>query len=145
MTTTQASYAARLVAQYVGRGNVIVIPNEFVTLCGRYEVAALLSQLLYWYGRMGERPFYKTDESLQEELRLSEYQLRQARKKLEPLGITTVRKGLPPRLYYHIDTEVLGGQLLLLSAATSEKSAKLNSLAESLEEWDDDEKYVPIT
>lgn len=108
-----ASLASELTKQYVG-GNIIAIPAGFVTLCGGYEAAALLSQLLYWYGKVGQREFYKTDSDLQEELRLSPYQLRRARARLEPLGVTTTRKGLPAQLYYCIDTVTLGEQLLQL-------------------------------
>lgn len=107
-----SSYAVQLVQQLVGQQNIITIPRAIIKLVGDHVAAAVLCQLLYWHGRMGEREFYKSDAELGFEVCASPYQLLRARKVLAEFGVTTTRRGIPARLYYKLDTEFLSNRLL---------------------------------
>lgn len=106
-----ASPAVNIVQALVGQDNTIVIPRVVVKLVGDHMTAAVLCQILYWHGKCGPS-FHKTDDELCEEVAVSEYQLRRARKALQDFGITTVRKGIPARLHYQVDIDAFTNKLL---------------------------------
>jgi hypothetical protein len=75
---------------------------------GVYE-ALLFQQLAYWSDK-GTDPewIYKTREELREETTLNRYQQEQARASLKKLGvIREERRGLPARMYYKIEWDVV--------------------------------------
>lgn len=104
----------RLLSDFSGQGNTLVIPRPFVDFLGGLEVALLFSQMLYWSDRtrQPERWFYKTYTDWNTELGLSEYQVRKAVKKLtewqinddpKPLLATEVRKAQGnPTVHYRV-------------------------------------------
>ena len=105
-----SSKAVEIVKQFSGQERTISIPRPFIEMTGDYVCAAVLSQLLYWWGKMG-REFYKSDEELSQELCITPYQLRRARKALEEFGVVHKRKGVPARMHYQIDEKTLNNQL----------------------------------
>jgi len=96
-----------LLGRLTGQANVLTIPRLFIDLTGSLEAALLLSQCLYWSPRTTDPDgwFYKTAEEWEAELSLSEYQVRKARKVLEPFGLQTELRAVQnvPKLHYRID------------------------------------------
>lgn len=121
-----SSYAVQLVQQLVGQQNIITIPRAIIELVGDHVAAAVLCQLLYWHGRMGGREFFKSDAELGYEVCASPFQLRRARMRLVAFGVTTTRRGIPARLHYQLDTELLSSQLLR-NLTTSDRGTQQHS------------------
>jgi len=96
-----------LITRLVGQANVLTIPRIFIDLTGSHEAALLLSQILYWSERTRDPDgwFYKTAADWEAELALSEYQVRKARKVLEPLGLETKLRAVNnvPVQHYRLD------------------------------------------
>ena len=80
------------------------VPTELVRMVGSHSAAHVFAQVAYWYNKMG-REFYKTNDELAHEAAISKRQINSIRKKLEPFGLRTSRKG-NSGLYYRIDWEV---------------------------------------
>ncbi|MDQ2807982.1 MAG: hypothetical protein M3Z04_13895 [Chloroflexota bacterium] len=96
-----------LLGRLTGQASVLTIPRLFIEMTGSLEAALLLSQCLYWTPRTSDPDgwFYKTAEEWEAELSLSEYQVRKARKVLEPFGLQTEVRAVQnvPKLHYRID------------------------------------------
>lgn len=78
-----------VIGTLTGQRNMLVIPREFINYTGDLETALFLSQLIYWTGKVKSDNgwVYKNYKEWEEEISLSEYQVRKARKKLEKMGI----------------------------------------------------------
>ena len=99
-----------IISQFSGQNNVIVVNIAYVDFTGDIETALFLSQVIYWTDRTTRKDgfFYKTDEEWREEIRLSKYAIRKARKKLEEMGIleTKVKKANGnPTVHYRLDRQ----------------------------------------
>jgi DnaD/phage-associated family protein len=97
-----------IISQFSGQNNVITVNIAYVDFTGDIETALFLSQVIYWTDRTTRKDgfFYKTDEEWREEIRLSRYAIRKARKKLEEMGIleTKVKKANGnPTVHYRLD------------------------------------------
>ena len=80
-------------------------------LTGSAAGGVLLSQVCYWWNRVG-RPFYKVDAELAAETGLSNRALRTARERLRGVpGVKIERRGWPARVFYEIDEAVFLAQL----------------------------------
>lgn len=93
-----------LIQELSGQKAMIVIPRFFIRLCGGYEEAAMLSQLLYWYDPdKRDGWIYKSRRDWSEELEITEKQARRAKANLEALGFIkcTIRRinNSPTTLY----------------------------------------------
>lgn len=110
VTMTQRT-AKALIAQFTGQANILTIPRVFVSMTGSLEAALFLSQCLYWGERTADPDgwFWKRAEHWQEELSLSEYQVRKARKILAPFGLETDLRTVnnTPTLFYRVDGDQL--------------------------------------
>lgn len=98
-----------------GQEGVIVIRKPFVRFAGSLEAGLLLGQLLYWTprARIPGQWIAKTDADFSDELCLSSYAVRKARKLLEDREIlqTTVRKFAGnPTVHYRLDLDELQKQ-----------------------------------
>ncbi len=84
----------RTMMRLVGGDNVIVIHRALVEFTGSLEAGMLLGQLLYWTGRGALKDGWvaKSDAELQRELCLSRYAVRQARERLERMGVVETRR-----------------------------------------------------
>lgn len=72
--------------ELAGQDRFLVIPRILVRLCGGWEEAAMLSQVLRWSNPdKREGWFYKTRADFAEELELTERQIRRCRDNLEIL------------------------------------------------------------
>ncbi|EEY5890434.1 TPA: replication protein [Escherichia coli] len=100
----------------------IAFQRSFIRLEMGVTAALFLSQLTYWTNRTTDDGWvYKTQDEWEEETGLSRYEQEGARKKLRGLGVLLERKqGLPARLYYKIDNDVLC-QLLTSAYKDAEK------------------------
>jgi DnaD/phage-associated family protein len=99
-----------IISQFSGQNNVITVNIAYVDFTGDIETALFLSQVIYWTDRTTRKDgfFYKTDEEWREEIRLSRYAIRKARKKLEEMGIleTKVKKANGnPTVHYRLDKQ----------------------------------------
>ncbi|GAB3484311.1 DnaT-like ssDNA-binding domain-containing protein [Azotobacter salinestris] len=95
-------------------GPVVGVYPAFRKVLGLNATAAqFLSQCVYWTERTDDGWFYKTNAEWFDELGLTVEEVNGARRKLKALGLLSEkRKGIPPKLYYRIDTDLL---LCLLS------------------------------
>lgn len=97
-----------IIHTFSGQANKIVVNTVFIDFVGDLETGLFLSQLVYWSDRTTREDgyFYKTDSDWHEEIRISKYGVRKARKKLEEMGVLTtyVKKanGIPT-VHYKLD------------------------------------------
>lgn len=96
-----------LASLFSGQNAMLVIPRAYIDLTGDLNAALLLSQIVYWSDRTQNEEgwFAKSYPEWQEELGLSEYQIRRAAKRLETLGVTTKIKkfGGAPTVHYRLN------------------------------------------
>jgi hypothetical protein len=97
-----------VIQSLTGQKNIITIPREFVAYTGDMNSAVLLSQVVYWSERTKDPNgwIFKTYKDWHNEIALSEYQVRQAAKKLKLMGIleTKVKKAFGnPTVHYRLD------------------------------------------
>ena len=84
----------------------------FARITGSVTAGLLLSQIVYWWGAMEEKEFWKTDKDLTEELTMGQKELKNAKAKLKKLGIIrTVLKGVPCRTFYRLEESTLLAQI----------------------------------
>ncbi len=75
---------------------------------GSTTAGILLSQLMYWWQKVGGREFYKTDAEIIEETHLSAQELKTAKKALKLCDFIKIKaRGVPAKTFYDIDTELL--------------------------------------
>ncbi|HKQ74618.1 MAG TPA: HNH endonuclease signature motif containing protein [Blastocatellia bacterium] len=82
----------------------------FVTITGSVNAALMLSQALYWSKRSKDPEgwFYKTTEDWTEETGMTRAEQEDSRRRLIAYGfISEVRKGMPARLHYKINSEAI--------------------------------------
>ena len=107
--------AIALIKAFSGQANILTIPRPFVDFMGNLDGALFLSQVLYWSDRGRDGWFYKTYAEWQEEICLSEYEVKKAVKKLVDLGVleTQVRKANGnPTVHYHLDFDAFSESFL---------------------------------
>ncbi|EPV8469948.1 hypothetical protein ACWAS0_004905 [Klebsiella pneumoniae] len=87
----------------------IAFQRSFIRLNIGVTAALFLSQMTYWTNRSDDDGWvYKTQEEWEEETGLSRYEQEGARKKLRSIGVLLEKKkGVPSRLFYKIDNDVL--------------------------------------
>lgn len=95
----------------------IAFQRVFVDVTGSITASLFLSQLVYWNRRTTDpdRWIYKTREEWQEETGMTRYEQETARNKLKNLGILTEElRGLPAKMYYRLEEEILNDILCQL-------------------------------
>lgn len=100
----------------------IAFQRSFIRLNIGVTAALFLSQMTYWTNRSDDDGWvYKTQEEWEEETGLSRYEQEGARKKLRSIGVLLEKKkGVPARLFYKIDNDVLF-QALVAANKNAEK------------------------
>lgn len=121
---------SNLIYSVFGNANTIPVPVVFLELFEEYNTAVLLNQIIYWSDKTSRKDgyFYKTYQDWQEEIYLSEYQVRKSVKKLKELGFleTSVKKANGnPTLHYKLDTKVF--QEWLLKKLKERKESNLSN------------------
>ena len=105
----------------------IAVYPIYIKITGSVNAGLLLSQLMYWYGAMNGRIFYKTDAEIIEETCLSESELRTAKNKLKSMSFIEIKaKGVPAKTYYSINADKLIGEINNISSVKSTKLKKRN-------------------
>jgi hypothetical protein len=105
----------------------IAVYPIYIKITGSVNAGLLLSQLMYWYGAMNGRMFYKTDAEIMEETCLSESELRTAKNKLKSMSFIEIKaKGVPAKTYYSINAEKLISEIHNFSSVKSTKLKKRN-------------------
>ena len=96
-----------LITGFSGQKNIISFPVVYLKITKDLNTALLLNQLVFWSDKSKRTDgfFYKTYGEWQEEIYLSEYQVRRSIKKLKELNIveTKLKKANgSPTLHYRI-------------------------------------------
>lgn len=87
---------------------IIAFNTVYSKITGSVTSGILLSQLMYWWGKVNGGIFYKTDKEIREETTLGDYELVAAKNRLKELKIISIdRKGIPAKSYYTINIEIL--------------------------------------
>ena len=114
-----------LVAQFMGRHNMIPVPVPFVRMLGDYASAALLAQCMYWGDRTDDLDgwFYKTYDEWRDELELSPDQVRRCIKTCD--GMIEVKlKGIPATNHYRPNKERIAEALEQLANEKQKPTAR---------------------
>ena len=101
---------ANLITLYSGQNRVVTIPTLYLELLGDYNTAVMLNQLIYWSDRSNRTDgfFFKSYKEWEEEILLSQYQVKKAVDKLKKIGLveTKLKKSYgSPTLHYKVDIE----------------------------------------
>lgn len=90
-------------------GSAVAVYPAFRRVLGLSASAAqFLSQAVYWTERTSDGWFYKTESEWEEEIGLSNKEVRTARKSLSALKLLEeVRKGVPAKMHFRVDTDLL--------------------------------------
>jgi len=100
----------------------IAVYPIYIKITGSVNAGLLLSQIMYWYGAVNGRIFYKSDLEIMEETCLSESELRTAKNKLKSLSFIEIKaKGVPARTHYYINSEKLISEINNFSSVKSTK------------------------
>lgn len=68
----------------------------------------VLSQLLYWHAAVDGKKFFKTDDEIRKETRVSERELKEAKRALKRMSFIKIKvEGLPARTFYEFNTLAL--------------------------------------
>lgn len=98
-----------MIKQFTGQANTLVIPRVFIDFTKDHLAAMLLSQILYWSDRTSDPDgwFYKTADEWDEEIGLSNFQVKRATALLKDLGVETRLKRVDgaPRTHYRVDMD----------------------------------------
>lgn len=101
---------SNLIISYSGQQRTINIPVLYLELLEDYNTAVILNQLIYWSDRSSRTDgyFFKSYKEWEEEVFLSQYQVKKSIDKLKKLGLveTKLKKSYgSPTLHYKVDME----------------------------------------
>lgn len=94
-------------------GSAVAVYPAFRRVLGLSASAAqFLSQAVYWTEKTDDGWFYKTESEWEQEIGLSNKEVRTARRCLAQIQLLAeVRKGVPAKMHFRIDTDLLLGYL----------------------------------
>ena len=99
----------------------------YAKIAGSASLGLFLSQIVFWWKVVDDDEFYHTDEQFIEELFISRYLLNKGRTLFKELGLVeSVRKGIPPKMYYKLDIQVLRD--LVVNSSTKFKLSTTKNL-----------------
>jgi hypothetical protein len=103
----------------------IAVYPVYIKLTGSVNAGLLLSQIMYWYGAVNGRTFYKSDAEIMEETMLSINELRHAKARLKQMSFLKITlHGVPAKTHYTIDDKLLFSQINECSLVESTKLDK---------------------
>jgi hypothetical protein len=103
----------------------IAVYPVYIKLTGSVNAGLLLSQIMYWYGAVNGRTFYKSDAEIMEETMLSVNELRHAKARLKQMSFLKITlHGVPAKTHYTIDDKLLFSQINECSLVESTKLDK---------------------
>lgn len=98
-------------------------------ITGSTTSAILLSQLMFWWAKVKQREFYKTDAELMKETALTTDELRAAKRRLKKMSFIKIEvKGIPAKTFYTIDEAALVGEITKISLGNIHNTVSGNSL-----------------
>ncbi len=102
----------------------IAVYPVYIKLTGSVNAGLLLSQIMYWYGAVNGRTFYKSDAEIMEETMLSINELRHAKARLKQMSFIKITlHGVPAKTHYTIDDKLL---ISAINECSLVESTKLN-------------------
>ena len=106
-----------VISTFSGTERHITVPRVYLELLGDFNTAAFLNQLIFWSDktRRSDGYFYKTYIEWNEELLLSEYQVRRSAKTLKEKGFIDTklkRANGSPTLHYKVNMDKLSESIL---------------------------------
>ena len=103
----------------------IAVYPVYIKLTGSVNAGLLLSQIMYWYGAVNGRTFYKSDAEIMEETMLSVNELRHAKARLKQMSFIKITlHGVPAKTHYTIDDKLLFSEINECSLVESTKLDK---------------------
>jgi hypothetical protein len=103
----------------------IAVYPVYIKLTGSVNAGLLLSQIMYWYGAVNGRTFYKSDAEIMDETMLSINELRHAKVRLKQMSFLKITlHGVPAKTHYTIDDKLLFSQINECSLVESTKLDK---------------------
>ena len=103
----------------------IAVYPVYIKLTGSVNAGLLLSQIMYWYGAVNGRTFYKSDSEIMEETMLSVNELRHAKARLKQMSFIKITlHGVPAKTHYTIDDKLLISEINECSLVESTKLDK---------------------
>ena len=103
----------------------IAVYPVYIKLTGSVNAGLLLSQIMYWYGAVNGRTFYKSDAEIMEETMLSVNELRHAKARLKQMSFIKITlHGVPAKTHYTIDDKLLISEINECSLVESTKLNK---------------------
>ena len=103
----------------------IAVYPVYIKLTGSVNAGLLLSQIMYWYGAVNGRTFYKSDSEIMEETMLSVNELRHAKARLKQMSFIKITlHGVPAKTHYTIDDKLLFSEINQCSLVESTKLNK---------------------
>ena len=103
----------------------IAVYPIYIKLTGSVNAGLLLSQIMYWYGAMKGKTFYKSDAEIMEETMLSVNELRHAKLRLKQMSFIKISlHGIPAKTHYTIDDKLLISEINECSLVESTKLNK---------------------
>lgn len=105
-----------LIQEISGQNRILSIPRLYIDIVGNLDRALFLSQAVYWSDKGKKKGgwFYKTYEEWEDEISLSNYQVRKVVKALSNFGIikTKVQKANGnPTVHYKVNMQALESML----------------------------------
>ena len=94
-----------IICSLSGMNNFITTPTIYVKICGDLNSAILLNQIIYWSDKTKRKDgfFYKTYKEWEDEICLSQYQVKKSIDNLERLGLVETKlhkaNGSPTKHY----------------------------------------------
>ena len=106
-----------VISTFSGTERHITVPRVYLEMLGDFNTAAFLNQLIFWSDKTRRKDgyFYKTYTEWNEELLLSEYQVRRSAKILKEQGFinTKLKKANgSPTLHYKVNMDKLSESIL---------------------------------
>lgn len=121
-----------IVKQFSGQDNIVTVPKVFVKLTGDFTSAILLNQIVFYSDKSKRNDgfFYKTYKEWEEEVCMSERQVRYGSKKLKEAGYleTKVMKANgAPTVHYKLDYDKLLDSILTKCQIPNEQNVSLDT------------------
>lgn len=109
--------AKKLINSLSGQANILTIPRVYLEITGDYQSAILLNQIVFWSDRTKRKDgfFYKSYKDWEQEILLTQYQVKRATSHLKKLGLVDTklkRANNAPTTHYKINMECLTDEII---------------------------------
>ena len=109
--------AKKLINSLSGQANILTIPRVYLEITGDYQSAILLNQIVFWSDRTKRKDgfFYKSYKDWEQEILLTQYQVKRATSHLKKLGLVDTklkRANNAPTIHYKINMECLTDEII---------------------------------